>query len=111
MPWVSEAFTTSNLTSLQSRLSWGCVDTARVAAVEQFHLASPGQEFPHLLPGKGILFCLDGLQRAALPELKVIAEVELQGFEDLQAALSYTDSARCKNDHRTHRDYLPLFLE
>jgi hypothetical protein len=48
---------------------------------------SPGQQFPHFLPGKGILFlCLDGLQRAALPELKVIAEVELQGFEDLQAA-------------------------
>jgi hypothetical protein len=62
-------------------------DTACVAAVQEFHLVSPGQQFPHFLPGKGILFlCLDGLQRAALLELKVIAEVELQGFEDLQAA-------------------------
>ena len=32
------------------------------------------------------MLCLGGLQRAALPELKVIAEVKLQGFEDLQAA-------------------------
>jgi hypothetical protein len=34
--------------------------------------------FSDFLPGKGILFlCLDGLQRATLPELKVIAEVKL----------------------------------
>src|SRR5205085_3741862 len=38
-------------------------------------------------PCKGILFlCLDSLERAALPKLNVIAKVELQGFEDLQAA-------------------------
>jgi hypothetical protein len=62
-------------------------DPARVAAVEQFDLVSPGQEFLHFLTGKGVLFlCLDGLQRAALPELKIIAEGKLQGCEDLQAA-------------------------
>src|ERR1700730_5710897 len=62
-------------------------DAARVAAVQQMDLVSPGQEFPHFSLGKGVLFfCLDGLQRADLPELKVIAEVKLQSFEDLQAA-------------------------
>lgn len=62
-------------------------DTARVAAIHQFHLISPGQGFTHFLPGKGILFlCLDGLQRATLPELNIITVVKLQGFEDLQAA-------------------------
>src|SRR5713226_6937610 len=62
-------------------------DTARVAAIQLFHLMSSGQKFTHFLPGKGILFLgLDGLQRATLPELKVITVVKLQGFEDLQAA-------------------------
>src|SRR5260370_41124220 len=65
----------------------GGFDTARVAPVQQFDLVSPGQEFPHFLLGSGVLFfCVDGMQRAALPELKVMTEVKLQGFEDLQAA-------------------------
>src|SRR5437588_6762803 len=62
-------------------------DIARVSPVQQFHLVSSDQEFLHFLPCKDILFlCLDGLERAALPELNVIAEIKLQGFEDLQAA-------------------------
>jgi hypothetical protein len=53
-------------------------DITRVAAVQEFHVVSPGQEFLRFSPGKGMLFlCLHGLQRAVLPELKVIAEVKL----------------------------------
>ena len=84
--WVGVASMRIVQAAKDARVKCG-FDIKRAAAVQEVHLMSPVQEFPRFSPGKGILFlCLDGLQRAALPELKVIAEVELQGFEDLQAA-------------------------
>jgi hypothetical protein len=53
-------------------------DIKRAAAVQQIHLVSPGHKLLCFLLGKSILFlCLDGLQGAALSELKIIAEVKL----------------------------------
>src|SRR5579875_912456 len=62
-------------------------NAARLASRKQLHAVPGSGQVMRLSLGKNTLFTgLDGLKRAALTKLDVIAEIKLQGFEDFQAA-------------------------